>query len=236
MRRRKEGLCIFFYLWQTAVLAWFKLSTERATSQSAWNPLRLPPSSPEGLLLGHLLTTTDHPAGVGWSGGHGGSSNFHLSVVSKIKESDTVALPCDAFPFGGHAFEFLTAQPSLTGCENTMQDHWRGHRERSCVTTEKHGTPSHSPAGGLYQHLCVCPRHTHGSHMGGEPLCEGPSKDVGRMECLPAKRNVEGKPCQPSQASVGGHLSISETPTSPKGCPQGFLCWSHREVWSSERF
>lgn len=38
MRRRKEGLCIFFYLWQTAVLAWFKLSTERATSQSAWNP------------------------------------------------------------------------------------------------------------------------------------------------------------------------------------------------------
>lgn len=33
-----------------------------------------------------------------------------------------------------------------------------------------------------------------------------------------------------------GHLSASETPTSPEICPRGFLCWPHREVWSSERF
>lgn len=36
--RREEGLCIFLYLWQTAVLAWFKLSMEISTSQTAWNP------------------------------------------------------------------------------------------------------------------------------------------------------------------------------------------------------
>ena len=36
--RREEGLCIFLYLWQTAVLAWFQLPMEASTSQPAQNP------------------------------------------------------------------------------------------------------------------------------------------------------------------------------------------------------
>lgn len=40
--RREEGLCIFLYLWQTAVLAWFKLPMEGPTPQPARSPQDAP--------------------------------------------------------------------------------------------------------------------------------------------------------------------------------------------------
>lgn len=40
--RREEGLCIFLYLWQTAVPAWFKLPMEGPTPQPARRPQDAP--------------------------------------------------------------------------------------------------------------------------------------------------------------------------------------------------
>lgn len=75
--RREEGLCIFLYLWQTAVLAWFQLPMEASTSQPAQNPqgahgatrsCEQPPVRPgsAGLPRARLLPVTKHPA---WGGG-----------------------------------------------------------------------------------------------------------------------------------------------------------------------
>lgn len=76
--RREEGLCIFLYLWQTAVLAWFQVPMEVSTSQPTQNPqgamgppapVSSRPSSwaPLGCPRAHLLLVTKHPA---WGGGH----------------------------------------------------------------------------------------------------------------------------------------------------------------------
>lgn len=76
--RREEGLCIFLYLWQTAVLAWFQLPMEVSTSQPTQNPqdahgatrsCEQPPVrlGSAGLSRVRLLLVTKHPA---WGGGH----------------------------------------------------------------------------------------------------------------------------------------------------------------------
>lgn len=55
----KEGLCIFLYLWQTAVLAWFNCPMERSTSLPAWSPWdtsgHLPREQKPALQMGYSL-------------------------------------------------------------------------------------------------------------------------------------------------------------------------------------
>lgn len=119
----------------------------------------------------------------------------------------------------------------------------RKRREGSCVTTEKYGTPSHlpaahSPVSCTKTRVCACStriyeaqRHCYQSDWGAT-VYEESSKHDG----ISAKRNMEEKQFELLQVCAEGHLSASETPTSPQICPQGFLCWPHREVWSSEMF
>lgn len=49
----RGGLCIFLYLWQTAVLAWFECPMETSTFQPKWSPRDT---------SGHLLPTLSNPA------------------------------------------------------------------------------------------------------------------------------------------------------------------------------
>lgn len=119
--RGEEGLCIFLYLWQTAVLAWFKLPTERSTSLRAGDPedaggATSPGKQPANqplLWLGCPFPITRHPV-------QDGGPHFHQSVVSKITESAPAALP--TAPPSVALFSYPTAQPPLTGCENTTKD------------------------------------------------------------------------------------------------------------------
>lgn len=46
---------------------------------------------------------------------------------------------------------------------------------------------------------------------------------------ISARRNIGEKQSELLQVCAKGHLSASDTPTSPETCPQGFLCWLHRK-------
>lgn len=107
--RREEGLCIFLYLWQTAVLAWFKLPMEISTSQPAQNPQdargatclsEQPANQPlasAGLPLAHLSANNL----ASWQGGRAVEV---LSFPSKCGLQDQVVsgwpFPMTNSPFG----------------------------------------------------------------------------------------------------------------------------------------
>lgn len=71
--RREEGLCIFLYLWQIAVLAWFKLPMEISTSQPAQRPMGPPAQvrrQPISLCLAGLHVPPATPCAA-----------FHLAII-----------------------------------------------------------------------------------------------------------------------------------------------------------
>lgn len=115
---REEGLCIFLYLWQIAVLAWFKLPMEIPTSQPA-QIHRMPVGPPtqvgsQPVSLCSLPTTSQKPSillrvGVLW---------FPLKCGLQDHVVSNYGLSPRQIPHLGLYFHTLTAQPPLMGCEN----------------------------------------------------------------------------------------------------------------------
>lgn len=125
--RREEGLCIFLYLWQTAVLAWFKLPMEGPTPQPARSPQDAPgatcrrqqPASQRasalaGLPLAPRPPITRRPA-------QGGGSLISIKLWSPRSVSNCGPSPRQ-IPHFWLSFHTVTAQPPLTSCENTTKD------------------------------------------------------------------------------------------------------------------
>lgn len=136
--RREEGLCIFLYLWQTAVLAWFKLPIEIFISQPVWNPQdatggHLPKraasqsvSALAGLPLPHHLPISRHPA-------QGGAGPF-ISIKMWSPRSHSSCGPSPwPIPYLWLYFQTLTAQHPLTGCETTTKKQLRGNAGKGVV-------------------------------------------------------------------------------------------------------
>lgn len=99
-----------------------------------------------GWPLAHHLPKTRHPA-------QDGGPLISFKVWSPRSHSNSGPSPWQ-IPHLWLYFHTLTAQPPLTGCENTTKDTERKHREGSRVTTEKHGTLT-SYRRELLPHECV---------------------------------------------------------------------------------
>lgn len=182
-----------------------------------------------GWPLAHHLPKTRHPA-------QDGGPLISFKVWSPRSHSNSGPSPWQ-IPHLWLYFHTLTAQPPLTGCENTTKDTERKHRGGSCVTTEKHGSLTHTCRGCSHTGACTLRVQHRGTVPGvsGEPLwMKKPNSS--KHDGISARRSMGEKQSELLQVCAKGHLLASDMPTPPETCPHGFLCWLHREVWSSERF
>lgn len=89
--RREEGLCIFLYLWQTAVLAWFKLPWRDphlsllGAHRTPLGPPAEDSSQPMRLCSGWAASRPPPPNNQA-SCSRQGFSHFHQIVVSTISQ------------------------------------------------------------------------------------------------------------------------------------------------------
>lgn len=136
--RREEGLCIFLYLWQTAVLAWFKLPIEIFTSQPVWNPqdatgATCPSEQPANqslLWLGCPSPTISQYLGILLRVGQG--PFISIKMWSPRSHSSCGPSPWQ-IPHLWLYFQTLTAQHPLTGCETTTKKQLRGNAGKGVV-------------------------------------------------------------------------------------------------------
>lgn len=95
---------------------------------------------------------TRHPA-------QDGGPLISMKVLSPRSHSNSGPSPWQ-IPHLWLYFHTITAQPPLTGCENTTKTTERKHKEGSCVTTKERGTLT-SLAGELQPHPCVHVAHAY---------------------------------------------------------------------------
>lgn len=121
---REEGLCIFLYLWQIAVLAWFKLPMEIPTSQPAQihrmpvGPPTQVGSQPVSLRSSWATPCPPPPKNQVSYSGPLGVLWFPLKCGLQDHVVSNYGLSPWQIPHLGLYFHTLTAQPPLTGCEN----------------------------------------------------------------------------------------------------------------------
>lgn len=105
----------------------------------------------------------------------------------------------------GLYFHTLTAQPPLTGYENTTKDNGRETQGRELCDNREAWTPFHPPAAHLLvsctntQYVCACGTHIHTAQRHcsqserGATVYEESKRALSVMAILSAKKNMEEK-------------------------------------------
>lgn len=141
--------------------------------------------------------------------GWGGGGRCGALVASKYGLKTHTVSNCGPFPWPiphlGLYFHTLTAQPPLTGYENTTKDNGRETQGRGLCDNREAWTPFHPPAAHLLvsctNSQCVCARGTHtyaaqrhcSQSEWGATVYEESKRALSMMAILPAKRNMEEK-------------------------------------------